>query len=69
VRLGLDQTLAGEDAPDGAYRWRPVDQGQEVVGDGAGAGVETGRDQARAEAKDGGLGLGIDLVRAGSRSS
>jgi hypothetical protein len=36
-----------------------------VVGDGLGAGVMARVEQALAEAEDGGLGLGVDLVGAG----
>lgn len=39
-----------------------------MVGDGAGTGVEAGGDQAFAEAEDGRLGFGVDLMRAGVRA-
>ena len=56
--------MAGEDAPDGGHRGDSADQRCQVVGDGLGAGIEAGGDQALAEPEDGGLGLRVDLVGA-----
>ena len=68
VRLGCDEAVFLEDAPDGRDRGQVGELVGEVVVDGLGSGVVAGRRQLAAELDDQLLNLGLDLVRAGVRS-
>ncbi len=64
VRLGCDEALALEDAPDAGDRWQLGNLFRQVVVDGLQTGVIAGSRQLASEFDDQVLDLGVDLVGA-----
>jgi len=67
--LGCDKALPFEDPPNGRDRWQLGELSRQVMVDGLRPGVIAGGLKLASELDDQVLGLGVDLVGAGHRST